>query len=108
MGNHVVLGTVKTARSSSVYAVAPAKRGDGTESLVLSVPVTLGDNRPNIHGLAAGLTILQTSKEMAVWAKDLVLVVHDNRLSGADDFVAFYQGKIPSGSLFSFLLQHLC
>ena len=108
MGDIIGVGRVMTNRSASVYAVVPAKRGDGVESLVLSVPIHLEDGQPNTFGLAAGLTLLNTQKDLAIWAKDLILLVHDSRIQGADDFIAFYQGRISSGKniFFSYMQRN--
>ncbi|KAI9316456.1 Gaa1-like protein [Dichotomocladium elegans] len=74
------------------YAVYHAPRSDGKEALVLSAPWISRTGDYNTNGIAAMLSVAKLFKRNVYWSKDIILLVTDSGMAGAQAWVDAYHG----------------
>ncbi|KXS12395.1 Gaa1-domain-containing protein [Gonapodya prolifera JEL478] len=71
-----------------------APRGDGTESVALSVDLNCSDGRFNTHGIAFLLSVVELATRLRIWSKDFVVAVFSRGSVGAEMFMRDYSSAL--------------
>ncbi|TNY19340.1 GPI-anchor transamidase [Rhodotorula diobovata] len=98
-----------TVSGVNTYAILPAPKTDGAEALVLSASWLSrardddGSRRVNTRGVAIVLALANYFKKHSMWSKDIVFVVSDGYVEGAqawlDSYHGYQQSKGANGNL---------
>ncbi|KAJ8655462.1 hypothetical protein O0I10_008956 [Lichtheimia ornata] len=76
----------------NAFAVYRAPRSDGKEALVLSAPWISRTNDYNTNGVAVLLSLAKLFKRNVYWSKDIIFLVTDKEMAGAQAWVDAYHG----------------
>jgi GPI-anchor transamidase subunit GAA1 len=100
-----IQGLKEKIQGHNVYAVFRAPRGDGSESILLSAPLTISQNddddddekirmKLNSFGIATCLGIIQSLTKTPFYAKDVVIVFPDQGPVGMQAWIQSFLGLI--------------
>ncbi|OAJ44985.1 hypothetical protein, variant [Batrachochytrium dendrobatidis JEL423] len=93
----------------NIHGVLRAPRGDGTEAMVLTAPLTLADNAFNANGIRYLLQLAKFLKKYSFWSKDIIILVTTNNAYGTYSWLQAYHGFKPDvkqGLIFDSLDTH--
>ncbi|KPV71938.1 uncharacterized protein RHOBADRAFT_39997 [Rhodotorula graminis WP1] len=82
----------------NTYAILPAPKTDGAEALVLSASWLSrarnedGSRRVNTRGVALVLALANYFKKHSMWSKDIIFLVSDGHVDGAQAWLDSYHG----------------
>ncbi|GAA5936961.1 hypothetical protein JCM1841_003932 [Sporobolomyces salmonicolor] len=103
------LGSNASVSGINTYAILPAPKTDGAESIVLSASWLSramddeGNRRVNTRGVAIVLALANYFKKYSMWSKDIIFLISDGYSEGAqawlDSYHAFGQSNLRTDPL---------
>ncbi|GAA5895626.1 hypothetical protein JCM5296_003765 [Sporobolomyces johnsonii] len=103
------LGSNASVSGINTYAILPAPKTDGAESIVLSASWLSraiddeGNRRINTRGVAIVLALANYFKKYSMWSKDIIFLISDGHSEGAqawlDSYHAFGQSNLRADPL---------
>ncbi|SCV72987.1 BQ2448_6912 [Microbotryum intermedium] len=92
-----------TLQGTNVYSILQAPKTDGAESLVLGASWLsrayhegTKKRRVNIRGVASTLALANFFKKYSIWSKDIIFLISDDYIAGAQAWVDEYHGNQQS------------
>ncbi|KAJ1557613.1 Glycosyl phosphatidyl inositol protein transamidase complex subunit, partial [Nowakowskiella sp. JEL0078] len=76
------------------YGISRAPRADGTEAILLSAPWICENGEQNLNGISYLLSFASFAQKFSHWAKDLIFIVYDNRITGMNAWLESYHGNV--------------
>ena len=78
----------------TLYGILHTPRGDGTESIVLSIPWFNSDEEFNVGGAALGVGLLRYFSRWPIWSKNLIIVFSENPRDSLRSWVEAYHTSL--------------
>ncbi|SCZ94130.1 BZ3500_MvSof-1268-A1-R1_Chr12-2g03707 [Microbotryum saponariae] len=92
-----------TLQGTNVYSILQAPKTDGAESLVLgaswlsrALHQDTKEQRVNVRGVASVLALANFLKKYSMWSKDIIFLVSDDYIAGAQAWIDEYHGNQQS------------
>ncbi|KAH6600479.1 hypothetical protein BASA61_002271 [Batrachochytrium salamandrivorans] len=82
----------------NVHGILRAPRGDGTEAMVLTAPMTLYDGSFNSNGVRYLFGLAKFLKKHSFWSKDIIILVTTKNAYGTYSWLQAYHGFKPDPS----------
>ncbi|CAI9570584.1 unnamed protein product [Staurois parvus] len=86
--DHILVCLLQMVKGTNVYGILRAPRSASTESLVLSVPCSEGQNNNQAVGLL--LSLASYFRGQIYWAKDIIFLVNEHDLIGMEAWLEGY------------------